>query len=161
MGLFLGTFYFDSRGYEEERPLKNRNIIRFYTCISCLLSLSRMSPRSMTITSWKRGAPCDPHCHLWPPPRSSTALRVSSGWICPRTPPSCLVSPFPSPSPRVHRVDWGCRRRRNPRRSLEWDFDALVRLSVTQRGECIVWNTRCVCNNSGKSKQRGWTEQDL
>lgn len=148
-----------SQHLKSSRPW-GKNIIGFYTCISCFLYLSRMSPCSMTVTSWKRGAPCDPHRHLWPPPRRSAALspsvRRSSVWNCPGTRPTSCVSLSPCPSPRVHRVDWGCRRHRNPRRSLEWDFDALVSLSITRevrRVECIVWNTCCVC--------RRWTKLDL
>lgn len=108
-----------------------------YSCVSCFLSLSRMSPRSMTVTSWKRGPLCG--CHLWPPRRSSAALspsvRTSSELICPRTRPTWCLSLSPCPSPRVHRVDCGRRRHRNPRRGLEWDFDA----SHRNRGEKTIW----------------------
>ncbi len=120
---------------------QGRKALCLYTCNSCWsvfsndISASRLRRPSMTVTSWKRGAPCTPHLHLQlpPPPLSSGApslsLRGPSGWICPRTPPSGRASPNLYPSPRVHRVDWGsCRHRRhhNPRRrSLEWDFDSL------------------------------------
>lgn len=103
----------------------------------------------MTASSLKSGAPWTLHVHPRPRrPLSSAAAWGASGRICPRTPPSGRGSPSLSRSPRVHRVDWGCRRRRNQRRrSLGWDFDSSV--------ECNVWNSCWVCDNSGKLQTRG------
>lgn len=115
-------------------------ILQCWRCVS----VSRMSPRSMTVTSWRTGAPRSPQLHLWPPPPLSSAalrlpLRGASG--CLRTPGR--LSPSLCSSPRVHRVDRGSRRHRRLRRSLEWGFDWFVSLSVTQ---CVSFGNLKILN---------------
>lgn len=119
-------------------------VLSYYILVMKLfLCLCRMSPLSMTVTSWMKGTLYSPQPPLWPPPQPSSAagspfLWRTSGWICPRTLTHVWVSPSHCPSPRAHRVGQGWRRRhrrprrpRHPRhpsrrrRSPGWDFDSL------------------------------------
>lgn len=143
------------RGHEPEMTFTMFVSSRFLLSQLVLFSFfsSRKSLHSMTVTSWRRGALCSPCCHLGPLPRRSPTpsqcLRTWSWRICPRIDPPCHVSL----SLRVHRADRGCHRGPNPRRSLEWDFDSLMRVSLTHRDNISVGVANVLVAALGKSKQ--------
>lgn len=160
MGLFSGTFYFDSRGYEEERPLKTPKYHEVLYSHQLFPFSFQDEPSQHDNYFLEKGSA------VRPPPAASSQLHSSQSvsQSVPRvdlsqdTPVLSRFSLSQSQSSQGRlRLSQALQPKKKSRMGF-WCIGPFVRHT---EGRVYRLEYSLVCNNSGKSKQRGWTEQDL